>query len=340
MAFISVRGLRVSYRTRRGTVQAVDGVSFDLDEGEKLGLVGESGCGKSTVAKTFLAIHPPNAEVEGKILFKGRDFLAMTESEIREIRWKEIALIPQSAMNALNPVYRVGDQIEEIFIKRAGAQKTEARERAEDLFRLVGLNKARLRDFPHQFSGGMTQRVSIAMAMALNPSLIIADEPTTALDVITQDQVLRNIYRILKQHNKSMIMITHDISVVAEGCDTIAVMYAGQLMEYGGINTVLQSPLNPYTLGLRNAFPSLRGPKSELVSIPGYPPSLISPPKGCRFFDRCPFADSQCAEERPELLPVLDNHFVACHQRERVEELRGLGNRKETWTGSEKPHAG
>ena len=340
MALVSVRDLRVSYRTRRGLVQAVDGISFDLHEGEKLGLVGESGCGKTTIAKAFLAILPPNARAEGEILFRGRDLVGMGEEEIREIRWKEIALIPQSAMNALNPVYRVGDQIEEIFRKRANLQKGEAREKAAELFGLVGLNKTRLGDYPHQFSGGMKQRVSIAMAMALNPSLIVADEPTTALDVITQDQVLQNIYRILRQYNKSMIMITHDISVVAEGCDTIAVMYAGQLMEYGEIQSVLRSPYNPYTLGLRNAFPNLRGPKSELISIPGYPPSLLEHPQGCIFRERCPFADGRCAEEKPALLPVAEAHFAACHQKERVDELRALGSRKETWAQMGKSHAG
>ena len=337
MTLLQVEDLKIDYATRRGIVHAVDGVSFDLEEGENLGLVGESGCGKTTVAKSMLRILPPNGSITGgHISYRGSDIAAMKEAEIREIRWKEISMISQSAMNALNPVYRIRDQIVEIFTKRKGLKKNEALSKAIELFELVGLDKRRLQDYPHQFSGGMKQRVVIAMALALNPAIIIADEPTTALDVIIQDQVLQKIYELQKMLKKSIILITHDISIVAERCDKIAVMYAGRLMEYGDIRSVFRSPYNPYTMGLMNAFPSLVGEKKELISIRGFPPNLINPPTGCRFYSRCPFGLSRCAEKDPAMIEVGPSHFAACHRADMAEELRRQGQDRETWEGGKR----
>lgn len=332
MALLRIDGLKIHYRTRQGVVQAVDGVTFDLKEGEKLGLVGESGCGKSTIAKAILRILPENARIAaGHIYLKDADILPMGIDALQGIRWKKISMISQSAMNALNPVYRIEKQIVEILEKRGGLPKREALSKAAALFELVGLDPHRLRDFPHQFSGGMRQRAVIAMALALNPDLIIADEPTTALDVITQDQVLQNIYELQAELNKSMILITHDISIVAEGCNKIAVMYAGKLMEFGDIKAVFHSPCNPYTIGLQNAFPSLQGPKKDLISIPGYPPSLMGLIKGCRFYRRCPFHIPRCGEEEPAMVRISESHFAACHRVGKAEEFRRQGVRKETW---------
>ncbi len=332
MTLLQFKDLKIDYVTRKGVIQAVDGISFDVNTGENIGIVGESGCGKTTVAKAILKILPENAQVpRGQIYFMGNDLVSMDDNEIREIRWKRISMISQSAMNALNPVYRIEKQLMEILLKRGSLDRDSAQKKCIELFEMVGLNPGRLRDFPHQFSGGMKQRVAIAMALALNPDLIIADEPTTALDVISQDQVLQSIHHLQKKLNKSMILITHDISIVAEGCDKIAVMYAGKLMEYGNVETVFQSPCNPYTVGLRNAFPSVKGQKKDLISIPGSPPNLIGPLKGCRFYSRCPFSKPHCAEVEPETIRIDGSHLVACHEFERAEEIRSRGAHRETW---------
>ena len=332
MALLGIEGLKIHYQTRQGLVRAVDGVTFQLNEGEKLGLVGESCCGKSTIAKAILRILPENARIAGgQIYLKGADMIPMGMEQLQEIRWKKISMISQSAMNALNPVYRIEKQIVEILEKRGGLRRKEALPKAAALFELVGLNPRRLREFPHQFSGGMRQRAVIAMALALNPDLIIADEPTTALDVITQDQVLENIYQLQAELKKSMILITHDISVVAEGCNRIAVMYAGKLMEVGDIQEVFHGPFHPYTMGLQNAFPSLRGPKKDLISIPGYPPHLIGFFSGCRFYRRCPFGIPRCAEEEPAMVRISATHFAACHRVDSAEDLRRQGVLRQTW---------
>ena len=332
MSLLRIEGLKINYVTRKGLTQAVDGVTFQVGEGENLGLVGESGCGKSTIAKAILRILPENSRIPGgHIYLRDRDILNLNVEELQEVRWKQISMISQSAMNALNPVYRLEKQMVEILEKREGVGKEEALHKAVELFELVGLDPQRLNDFPHQLSGGMKQRAVIAMALALNPDLIIADEPTTALDVITQDQVLQNIYNLQAKLNKSMILITHDISIVAEGCHKIAVMYAGKLMELGPIRAVFQSPCNPYTMGLHNAFPSVKGEKKDLISIPGYPPSLIGLIRGCRFYSRCPFSLPRCAEEEPPMMAIEDSHFAACHRVDRAAEFRVLARRKETW---------
>lgn len=332
MLVLELKDLKIYYRTLNGYSKAVDGVSFQIEEGEYLGLVGESGCGKSTIAKAILRILPPNGEVvDGKILYKGRDLIAMKPAEMKKVQWKEISMIPQSAMHSFDPVYRIEDQlIEAIETHEKSPQQQEMQTKIEQLFELVGLDKSRLKDYPHQFSGGMRQRAMIAMSLLLDPTLILADEPTTGLDVIVQDQILFRIKEIHEKLKKTMLLITHNMAVVAENCDKIAVMYAGKIMEYGG-EAVLVDPYHPYTLGLINAFPNLAGADRELISIPGYPPDLLAPPRGCRFHERCPFSTERCTEQEPILQAVQESHFSACHYPDQVEGFRDLAKKPETW---------
>ena len=330
-ALLEIDNLRIAYRTKRGQAHAVDGVSLSIAPGEYLGLVGESGCGKSTIAKAILGILPANGRIAGgAIHFGGRDLGAMGAAEMRAMRWRHIALVPQSAMNGFDPVYTVERQIDEAIRYHADMPAEARRRRIEELFAMVGLEKSRLEDYPHQFSGGMRQRAMIAMAMVLDPDLIVADEPTTGLDVIVQDQIMRRIREIHERQNKTMLLITHDMAVVAENCDKIAVMYAGRVVEYGGEN-VFRTPFHPYTLGLCNAFPDLDARGSELISIPGSPPDLVEPPEGCRFAARCPFATDLCREREPELIEVGPGHVAACHYVSRADEFRRRAKHAETW---------
>ncbi|MCL5951283.1 MAG: ABC transporter ATP-binding protein [Chloroflexi bacterium] len=331
MSLLEIRDLKIHYRTQHGYAQAVDGVSFAVEHNECLGLVGESGCGKSTLVKSVLRLFPPNGfAAGGHIFFQGRDILALGSGDLRRLRWKEISMITQSAMNALDPVQRVGDQVIESIVAHEKVGRAEAMQRAEELFELVGLDRKRVRDYPHQFSGGMRQRVMIAMALSLNPILILADEPTTGLDVVTQDQILRQVRQIRQEFKKAMLLVTHNMAVVAENCDRAAVMYAGKIMEIGPTRQVLEHPYNPYTLGLRNAFPSMKQDRI-LISIPGSPPNLVNPPPGCRFYDRCPFHSNVCREEMPPLTQVTSDQSTACHHWTRIEEIRELAKREETW---------
>jgi len=319
------------------SVKVVDDVSFTVGENDCLGIVGESGCGKTTIAKAILKILPPNGEITGgRILFKGVDLIPQTYDQMRKIRWKEISMITQDALNSLNPVHRVGQQIVEAITAHEQIGSREAYARAEELFELVGIERRRLEDFPHQFSGGMRQRAIIAMALALTPSLIIADEPTTALDVIVQDTILQKINHLRKQLNHAMIFITHDVSVVAENCDWVVVMYAGKIVEYGRTETLLIQPYHPYMLGLQNAFPTIVGERKGLISIPGSPPSLVSPPRGCRFHERCPFSRDRCINEEPALLKVEKDHLSACHYPDRIDDFRKLAKLAEVWQCTEK----
>jgi peptide/nickel transport system ATP-binding protein len=332
MSLLRVENLKVYYRTRGATVRAVDGVSFEIEKGEYFGLVGESGCGKTTLSRAILRLLPPNSDiVEGHIWFDGKDLATLSQKQLRSLRWSQISFVPQSALNALDPVVRVGDQIVEAIQAHQKVSRDECLQRAADLFGMVGLDPRRLRDYPHQYSGGMRQRAMIAMSLALNPDLIIADEPTTALDVIVKDQILDRMDKLQKQLKKSLLLVTHDISVVAENCDRVAVMYAGQIMEYANTTSLLASPYHPYTMGLKNAFPSIEGPVRELISIPGTPPNLAHPPSGCRFHPRCPFATQRCVADVPPLLEVESNHFSACHYPEQAEEFRHLATDPSLW---------
>jgi len=257
--------------------------------------------------------------------------VGLTVEEIRRVRWEEIAIISQSAMNSLNPVVRVGNQIIEAMQTHRQASRNEANERMAEVFELVGLSYERARDYPHQFSGGMKQRAIIAMALLLEPDLIIADEPTTALDVLVQDQIISKIKELLNKLQNSMILITHDIAVVAETCERMIIMYAGKIMEHADTDAIFYNPYNPYTLGLQNSFPSVKGSRRELISIPGFPPLLIDPAPGCRFAMRCPFTIPLCRELEPPLEEIETGHFSACHRSADVEELRARSKEAKTW---------
>lgn len=311
---LRVENLTMHYTTRAGEVSAVDDVSFTLEKGASMGLVGESGCGKTSIAATILKLLPENAEIKGgHVYLNGSDLAAMTENEIRHIRWRRISMVFQAAMNSLNPVYKVGDQITEALethLPQLTAQDT--RKRVEDLFALVGLDPKLADQYPHEYSGGMRQRAVIAMALACHPDLIIADEPTTALDVIVQDSLLREMTELQQQLGMAMIYISHDIAVIAEVSDRIGVMYAGKLVELGDTDDIFHHPIHPYTQGLLSAFPSIIGPKRQLATLPGEPPDLISPPSGCRFHPRCPYATDICNEKVPAFEEHRPGHFAAC----------------------------
>ena len=314
MKVLDVQNLVMYYRTMRGYVKAVDNVSFDVEKGEAMGLVGESGCGKTTIGMSILGLLPANAEVQsGQILFKGNNLLNLSEKEIRQVRWKGISMIFQAAMNALNPVHRIEDQIIEAIKTHENISKEEARERVYQLYKLVGLDPHRTRDYPHEYSGGMKQRAVIAMSLACNPDIIIADEPTTALDVIVQDQIISEIKRLQKELHMTMICISHDISVIAESCERIAVMYAGILAEYANAVDLFKNPMHPYTQALMNSFPSIKGAKRQLIPVPGEPPNLLNPPQGCRFHPRCPLAMDVCKKDVPTFTEYEKRHSAACH---------------------------
>ena len=329
---LDVRDLAIHYRTAAGPVQAVDGIDFSVAPGEALGLVGESGCGKTTAAKAMLKLLPPNGEIpRGEIGFAGRDLVPLTGEAMRRVRWKEIAWISQAAMNALDPVYRVGAQILEAMQAHIRIDRAEGMARAAELFRAVGIDPSRLSAYPHEMSGGMKQRAVIAMAMALQPQLLIADEPTTALDVVTQAQILSRLARLRRERGMALLFITHDISVVVQTCDRVAVMYGGKIMETGPVRQVFGAPFHPYTMGLTNAFPTLEGARRELISIPGTPPDLLRPPAGCRFAERCPFATERCRVEEPAAHRVGAGRVSACHYPERVEEFRVTAATNAAW---------
>jgi peptide/nickel transport system ATP-binding protein len=324
MALLEVKNLKVQFKIQDGWVKAVDGISFTIDSGETMGLVGESGCGKTTAAYAITQLLPPNGYIKGgKILFKGRDLLELSmrpdgrlddyNEEIRKIRWREISMIFQGAMNAFNPVFKVGNQIVEAIMLHEDVDVDDARKRAKELFKFVGIAPDRIDNYPHEFSGGMKQRGMIALALALNPSFIIADEPTTALDVITQDRILVEIRRLQEQLKMAMMIITHDVSVVAEVSDKIGVMYAGRMMEMGETTQVFKDTAHPYTAGLLGSFPSIKGERKRLISIPGFPPDLVDPPSGCPFHPRCQYAREICRSERPKGVAVEPGHKSYCH---------------------------
>ena len=331
MSILEVENLSITYRTLRGNVRAVDGVSFSLEEGESLGIIGESGCGKTTVGKGILRLLPGNAELTGSLFFKKKELIRISESEMRSIRGKEIAMIPQSAMNALDPVDKVKDFIiDGMRAHREVASKANV-ETIRELFGSVHLEGSLVDHYPHMLSRGMRQRAVIATIFSLRPSLIIADEPTTALDVIVQDQVLKQLAELIKKTRTSLILISHDIGVVAEHCQRMAVMYAGKIVEMGPTADLLTEAYHPYTMGLQNGFLGVRGKLKEIISIPGVPPNLITPPPGCRFSPRCPFSEERCPHEEPMLEEVSPGHRVACHFHRRAAEMRPRAEKPETW---------
>jgi len=312
---LEIKNLQMSYDTSEGPVSALDNVSFKIMAGEAMGLVGESGCGKTSLGMCIMKLLPENAEItHGEIIFNGEDIVPKTEDEMRRIRWKGISMIFQAAMNALNPVYKVGDQIIEAIMAHDAIKKKEAKEKVRDLYKLVGIAPERMENYPHEYSGGMRQRAIIAMALACDPKFIIADEPTTALDVIVQDEIIDEIKIIQKKLNMIMMYISHDISVIAESCDKIGVMYAGNIIEYADTLALFDTPLHPYTKALMSSFPSIEGPQKKLNPVPGEPPNLLNPPKGCRFYPRCSYAETICRNERPEFVEIESNHFLACHR--------------------------
>jgi peptide/nickel transport system ATP-binding protein len=316
MAVLDVQDLKTYYSTMRGYVKAVDRVSFSVEKGEALGLAGESGCGKTTVALSIMRILPQGGKIlDGKILFKGEDILKLSENEMRnKIRWKGVSIVFQGAMNALNPVYTIEHQlVEAIQAHEQNVSQDEAKNRTKLLLETVGIESARSVNYPHEYSGGMRQRAMIAMALACNPELVIADEPGTALDVIVQAQVLKLMKELKEKLNLAMIVITHDLSIIAEVCEKAAIMYAGKLVEYGDVASVFKEPLHPYTQGLISAFPNIRAAKTGISSIPGFPPDLLNPPSGCRFHPRCQYAMDICRKQDPEVTETSKKHIVACY---------------------------
>ena len=314
MPLLDVKGLKMYYSVSSGLVRAVDDVSFELEKGVSLGFVGESGCGKSSLALTVLRILPSNAKiVGGEVLLDGEDILKLPEDVLRrKVRWKKISMVFQGAMSALNPIIKVGDQIAEAITIHEDVKKSEAMERAGKLLSLVGMDPSRMNSYPFELSGGMKQRAMIAMALALNPKILIADEPTTALDVIVQAQTLKLIKGLQEKLGLSLILISHDVSAIAEVCDRVAVMYAGKIVEHGSAVEIYKNPLHPYTKGLLASVLSIKGKRKRLRGIPGAPPNLVNPPSGCRFNPRCPYVMDKCKERSPELSEVSADHYVAC----------------------------
>ncbi len=314
---LEVKNLSIYYYTLAGTVRAVENVSFTIDKKEWVSFVGESGSGKSTVAYALLNLVPsPGKIVNGEIIFEGKNILGLTKDELREIRGKEISMVFQDPMTSLDPLRKIGDQIVEVMTEH-GMEKDEAYNRAKELLRKVNLPEDRMGYYPHQLSGGQRQRIAIAIAMAFNPKLLIADEPTTALDVIVQDAIM-DLIESLKKEGTSIFFVTHDISLAAERSDKIAVMYAGKLVEFGKVEQILENPLHPYTQSLLASVPDLWSEK-EIKAIPGYPPDLRNPPSGCRFHPRCPVFKEKvtlkgvCDFIEPETIEIEKGHFVSCH---------------------------
>jgi peptide/nickel transport system ATP-binding protein len=317
VALLEVKDLKTYFRTDDGVVKAVDGVSFEVEKGKTLGIVGESGSGKSVTCLTIMGLNAKrNTITSGEALFRGDNLLTMSSRRLRDIRGNDIAMIFQDPMTSLNPVHKIGRQLVEAIMLHRDVTKAQARSRALDLLKAVGIPRAerRIDDYPHQFSGGMRQRVMIAMSLANDPDLLIADEPTTALDVTTQAQILELMNRLQREFGSAIIIITHDLGVVAETADEVVVMYAARVAEKGTVDEIFNRPHHPYTWGLLGSLPRLDTETERLVQIPGQPPSLLNPPRGCRFHPRCPYVMEVCKNEEPQLKPVSSepHHVQAC----------------------------
>ncbi len=308
---LEARDLRVHYRTRRGPVKAVDGVSFSIAEGETFGIVGETGCGKTTLGKAILGVLPSGTTVSGELRLRGEDLLAADEARLRHLRGGDLALIFQDPMTRLDPLMNIEDHFVETIRSHERTSKGEARSRSVRVLAGMGIPESRLRSYPHEFSGGMRQRIMIAMALVMNPKLLVADEPTTALDVIVEAQIL-DILRLLREtYQMSLILITHNLGIVAESSDRVAVMYAGKFAEVGSVRDVFKSPIHPYTQGLLSSVIHMES--TRLSSIDGLPPDLLSPPTGCRFHPRCRYAQDVCTREEPPLASYRSGQSAACH---------------------------
>ena len=324
MSLLEIKDLTIHYITDDATIRAVNGIDLKIEEGMTLGLVGETGAGKTTTALGILDLipDPPGKVVGGQILYKGKDVRTMKDDEIRAIRGNEISMIFQDPMTALNPIMRIGDQIAEVIELHNKCSKADALKRSLEMLEMVGIRPERSVDYPHQLSGGMKQRVVIAMALACNPSLLIADEPTTALDVTIQAQVLRMINELKEKLNTSVLLITHDLGIIAECCQEVAVMYAGEIVEYGSLRDVFQSPAHPYTLGLFDSIPSLKRKEKRLKPINGMMPDPADLPEGCSFSPRCPFATEACKAQHPDAVEFSPGHQVRCLRCREVAESR------------------
>jgi peptide/nickel transport system ATP-binding protein len=325
VALLEVKDLRTSFRTEDGIVKAVDGVNFSVEKGQTLGIVGESGCGKSVTCLTIMGLNPKRTTMSsGEALWKGRDLLTMKPGELRQVRGSDISMIFQDPMTSLNPVHTIGRQLVEAVLLHQDVTKRVARARALELLKAVGIPKAetRIDDYPHQFSGGMRQRVMIAMALINDPDLLIADEPTTALDVTTQAQILSLMKRLQDDFGSAIIIITHDLGVVAEVADDVLVMYAANVVEQAEVHDLFNRPQHPYTWGLMGSLPRLEADVERLTQIPGQPPSLLRPPAGCRFHPRCPYVMEVCKTTVPQLVPTQrdPDHLQRCHLDEETKD--------------------
>jgi len=314
---LEIKDLRTYFFSHEGTVKAVDGINLKLSKGETLGLVGESGCGKSVTALSIMRLipSPPGKILGGKIHFEGKNLLELDEKEMRKIRGRKISMIFQEPMTSLDPMFKIGDEIEEVIKLHQGLKKDEARKKAIESLRIVGMPdpEERINEYPHELSGGMRQRAMIAMALSCNPALLIADEPTTALDVTIQAQILRLIDELRKKFGTSVLLITHDLGVIAETCDNVAVMYAGHIVEQTDVNKLFRNPLHPYTKGLMKSIPRIDIDTERLDIIKGLVPNLLEVPSGCPFHPRCDFCSEICTKELPELMEMENNHLVRCH---------------------------
>jgi len=330
-ALVEVKNLKTYFYTEEGVVKAVDGVDYEIYPGETLGIVGESGCGKSVTSLSIMRLveSPPGRIEAGEINFDSRDLTKIPEKEMRKIRGNDISMIFQEPMTSLNPVYTVGDQIMEAIILHKKVDKKEARRQAIDMLQKVGipLPEQRVDEYPHQLSGGMRQRVMIAMALSCDPQLLIADEPTTALDVTIQAQILELMNSLKESYGMAIMMITHDLGVIAEVSDRVAVMYAGKVVEYTDVDTLFEDPKHPYTWGLMNSIPKLDKDVDRLEAIPGSVPSPLNFPEGCKFNTRCPLAEGKCFEEEPPLEDTDGEHMVRCWRYEDLEEIKKRGER-------------